>query len=88
MTLVHLCEIGACEPARRWFREEYGEGAGVPLSRVLRDAAEHERGPEWVWWYADGGHLPLPAEEAYAAAVRAAILAAADALDAAEVVQA
>ena len=87
MTLAHLRKIGACDPAREWFRRTYGD-AEVSLSRVLRDAARHEYGPDWVQWYATLGHLPRPAREAYAAAVRPAILAAADALDAAEVVQA
>jgi len=83
VTLAHLQKIRACAPAREWFMATYGSDAAVPLATVLRAAAEHKSGTNWVQWYAGDGHLPAsawaahraataPAEAAYDAAVATA----------------
>ena len=72
VTMTHLVEIGACQPAREWFNATYGADATVPLAQVLRAVVEVEDGLCWVDWYFDIVRLPAPVEVAYQDAISAA----------------
>ena len=93
VTMAHLKAIGACQPAREWFRATYGEDTAIPLSQVLRALVDSEDGLYWVdwvdwvgWvgWYFDSVRLPALVEAAYRDAISAANAAYQSAIEAAE----
>lgn len=83
VTMAHLELIGAPQPARKWFRATYGEGAVVPLAQVLHALVESEDGLYWADWYFSHGNLPAPAYVVYQEASTAAEAAARGAIAAA-----
>ncbi len=68
---LDLDKIGACFEAREWFARTYVD-ASVPLAQVLRAAADHGRGTEWVRWYCVCGHMPKAARAVYQVAIASA----------------
>ena len=84
VTMAHLKAIGACQPAREWFRATYGEDTAIPLSQVLRALVDSEDGLYWVDWYFDSVRLPALVEAAYRDAISAANAAHQSAIEAAE----